>query len=222
MNNKEVFNAFEKIGCVVFTTMDGQYPSSRIAHFLTYDDDGLYFFTMRSKPFYKQLKETAKISVCGLCADSEVKWVDKNIPVSEPGYFIRLKGDVREFTIDDAIAKNDPRFDYLIYDNKKYPMITGFCIYNYNGEIYDYDFEKENREHKLQRQRFAFGSMKIESVGLSIDESKCIFCGKCEKACSFSAIYKSDSSYQINGKRCDECGNCFSVCPVGAVAHKGK
>lgn len=221
MTNKEVFDAFEKIGSVTFTTMDGDYPSSRIVHLLTYDKDGLYFFTMKSKPFYKQLIETKKVSLCGLYGNAEVKWVDEKSPISEAGYFIRLTGDVREFTIEEAKAKKDPRFDYLIYDNTRYPMITGFCIHNYRGEVYDYDFEKEQRDYKLERERFAFGDMQIEKVGLTIDSNKCISCGKCEKACTFNAIYKAENSYAIMGNRCDECGNCYSVCPSNAITHKG-
>ncbi len=221
MEIKQVFEMFEEIGSITFTTMDGEYPSSRIAHFLTYDEEGLYFFTMKSKPFYKQLKQTGKVSVCGLYANPEVTWASETNPVHEPGYFIRLSGDVREFTIEDAKAKNDPRFDYLIYDNGRYPMITGFCVYNFQGEIYDYDFAKEYRDHKLERERFAFGAMSVVPVGLTINNEKCISCGKCEKFCSFNAIYKTDTSYSINGNRCDECGNCYTVCPANAVIHKG-
>lgn len=222
MTIKEIYEAFDKIGSVTFTTMDGEYPSSRIVHFLTYDDGGLYFFTMKSKPFYKQLKQTGKMSACGLFANAEVNWTDDNMPISEPGYFIRISGDVREFTIDDAKAKNDPRFDYLIYDNTRYPMITGFCVYNFHGEIYNYDFELESREHKLERERFSFGNMQVEKAGLTIDKQKCISCGKCQKACTFSAIYKLEfGKYAIDGNRCDECGNCYAVCRAGAVLHKG-
>lgn len=221
MNIKEIYDAFEKIGSVTFTTMNGEYPSSRIVHFLTYDHEGLYFFTMKSKPFYKQLKETGKMSACGLYAPSAtIQWHDEKTPVSEPGYFIRVSGDVREFTIDDAKAKKDSRFDYLIYDNTKYPLITGFCLYDFHGEIYDYDFEREHRDHKLERIRFAFNSYKPEALGFPIADT-CINCGRCIKSCSFSALEKGEYKPKQLFQRCDECGNCVVVCPVGAIKHKG-
>lgn len=218
---EEIFDAFKKIGCVTFTTLNQGYPVSRMVDFLTYDEDGLYFFTMKSKPFYKQLKESGTISVCGLSANPELTWIDEKTPVTEPGYFIRISGDVREFTIEDAKAKQDPRFDYLIYDNSRYPLITGFCIHRFHGEIYDYDFDKLHRDHKLERERFSFGDIEVEKAGLTMDSGKCISCGKCEKVCTFSAIYKVEHSYAINGDRCDECGNCYVACPVGAITHKG-
>lgn len=221
MTMKEIFDAFEKIGSVTFSTVDGDgYPISRIVHFLTYDNDGLYFFTMTSKPFYAQLKKSGKVSVCGLYPNAQVTWVDEKSPVSEPGYFIRITGDVREFTIEDAKAKNDPRFDYLIYDNERYPMITGFCIHNFKGEIYDYDFEKEKRGHKLERVRFAHGTCTPEPIGFTITDD-CINCGQCIESCSFDALqYGEDKPIQLTN-RCDECGNCVMACPMGAVIHKG-
>ncbi len=221
MDIKTIFELFENVGSFTFATINGDYPETRIAHFLTYDDDGLYFFTMDTKPFYKQLKETGKLSVCGLAANALVDWKDEDTPYSAPGYFIRATGDVREFTIEDALAKNDSRFNYLIEDNKRYPRVTGFCMHKFYGEVYDYDFEKENRGHKLERERFSFNGMGTVKVGLTIDSSKCIACGACEKKCSFNAITKEDEKYAINGKRCDECGNCFAVCPANAVIHKG-
>ncbi len=221
MKTKEVFELLEKIGSMTFSTINGEYPESRIAHFFTYDDDGLYFLTMTTKPFYKQLKETKKLSACGLYANSEIKWVEEGKCYSAPGYFIRVCGDVREFTIEEAIAKNDPRFSYLIADNQRYPAITGFCLHNFHGEVYDYDFEKEHREHKLERTRFSFGSLQGVKAGLSIDPDVCVSCGECSKVCTFSAISEQENTYSINGNRCDECGNCHSICPVNAITSKG-
>ena len=58
MTIKEIYNQFDKIGSVVFATIDEGYPETRIAHFFAYDDKGLYFRTMTTKPFYHQLKST--------------------------------------------------------------------------------------------------------------------------------------------------------------------
>ncbi len=221
MHIKEIFEFFEKIGSMTFSTINNGYPESRIAHFFTYDDDGLYFLTMTTKPFYKQLKEHKKLSACGLHANSAIEWVEEGTCYSAPGYFVRVSGDVREFTIEEAKAKNDPRFAYLIEDHKRYPQITGFCLHRFHGEMYDYDFEKEHRDHKLLRKRFSFGNMAPVSPGLRVQPEICISCGECEKVCTFSAISQQGEAYAIDGSRCDECGSCYTVCPAKAIESKG-
>ncbi len=221
MEIKSIYDLFVNVGCLTFATINKGYPETRMVDLLTYDEDGLYFFTMKTKPFYKQLIEGKKLSICGMSADPKMQWLNEDTPYTQPGYFIRATGDVREFTLEQALAKKDPRFDYLISDNKRYPQITAFCLYSFYGEVYDYDFEKEHRGHKLERERFSFGDMRIEQAGLTIEQAKCISCGKCEKNCSFDAIYKDADKYKINGNRCDECGNCYTVCPSKAITHKG-
>lgn len=220
MTIKEIFDRFEKIGCCTFATVDGEYPKTRIAHFLVCDDEGIYFMTMNTKPFYRQLKATGKISVCGMSAATSVSERPDGELHFDPGYVIRLTGDVREVSIDEIKARNDPAFNFCIEDNARYPAMTAFVVYRARGEVFDYDFEKENRDHKLERERFSYGGMDYEKPGLTITD-KCIGCGTCERNCTFSAIYKEDGRYKINGARCDECGNCVVHCPVGAVIHKG-
>ncbi len=221
MDIKEIFDCFEQVGCCTFATIDGDYPETRIAHFLCWDDEGLYFMTMNTKPFYRQLKETGKVSVCALNANTQIIGETDLGYVMEPGCMVRLTGDVREVTIEEIKAKNDSRFDYFIEDNGRYPSVTGFVIYRAKGEVYDYDFERVHRNHKLERTRFSFGGMPVEEAGLHIDSKKCIGCGKCAQVCSFTAPYRKGETYAINGTRCDECGNCYVACPVGAVIHKG-
>ena len=221
MTIREIFDCFDKIGCCTFATINGDLPETRIAHFLTWDDEGIYFMTMNTKPFYRQLKETGKVSVCGLYADTRVLGETSLGLVFDPGYFIRLTGEVREVTVEELKEKNDPRFTYCIEDNARYPAMTAFVVYRAKGEIYDYDFEKEHRDHKLERVRFSYGGMPVEKAGLTIDAGKCIGCGRCEEICSFAAPYRTGDQYAINGNRCDECGNCFLNCPANAISHKG-
>ena len=51
MNIKEIYNHFEKIGSVVFATIDNGLPETRIAHFFAEDEEGLYFRTMITSLF---------------------------------------------------------------------------------------------------------------------------------------------------------------------------
>lgn len=221
MNIKEIFDRYDEIGCCTFATIDGDYPETRIAHFLAYDEEGLYFMTMTTKPFYKQLRQTGKVSVCGLAANSAVeKQYDGNLKFDD-GYFIRLTGDVREVSMEEIKEKNNPDFAYCIEDHERYPAMTAFVIYRAKGEIFDYDFEKEHRDHKLERERFSYGMFPFEEAGLTITEN-CIGCGKCQTVCTFDAVYKDEKQYRIDGNRCDECGDCYTHCPVQAIQSKGQ
>lgn len=41
-----------------------------------------------------------------------------------------------------------------------------FCIFKGKGEIFDFDFEMENRDYKLLRTRFAYGGETFNDAGL--------------------------------------------------------
>ena len=91
-----------------------------------------------------------------------------------------------------------------------------FCICEGKGEVFDYDFELENRDHKLLRKRFAFGGETVNEAGVRIDPDKCIACGECYEVCTFSAIVEGEP-YKVQSERCDECGSCINACPVEAI-----
>ncbi|MGD1823134.1 MAG: 4Fe-4S binding protein [Pleomorphochaeta sp.] len=223
LTNKEVFEKFETMHSYSFATINNDYPEIRIAHLLTYDEDGLYFQTMKVKPFYKQLIQTKKVAVLSLVADSVKAEKDENgLSDFPPGFFIRIKGDVRELSFDELLEKEktNSNFKGLVNDIKRYPTMTTFVINKYSGEVYDYDFEKTSRENKLDRKRFSFNSMVVEKAGFTIDKEKCIACGSCEKVCTFKAIEIKGDYFSINGNYCDECGSCYVVCPVNAITPK--
>ena len=218
MNIKEMYDRFERIGSFTFATINGDYPETRIAHFVTYDDEGLYFMTMDTKPFYTQLIDTLKVSACGLSAPS-VTHDEDGMSLFEPGYSIRVTGDIREISFEELqqkAQKND-LFNPCIKDIEKYPAMVTFVLYRGTCEVFDYDFEKAHRDHKIERTRYNFGGFSHPFKGMLINDD-CIRCNKCFKTCSFDAIIKTESGkYEINQTRCDVCGSCALVCPKQAI-----
>ncbi len=220
MTIKEIYEKFDKIGCLSFTSIneDGD-PESRIAHLRGYDEEGIYFMTMYTKEFYKQLKAKNKIALCGLGANTEVKHDENGMPVFEGGYAIRMTGTVNEISMDDLKKKNNPMFDLCIKDHEKYNAMVTFCITSGRGDVFDYDFEFVNRDHKLERIYFNYNGATPKYRGLKIDQDLCISCGLCNEKCSFSAIKIEDDKYSIDKYRCDECGDCYISCPVKAISY---
>lgn len=222
MTIKEIYNAFDAIGCLSFATVnENGEPEARIAHLRAYDEQGIYFMTMFTKDFYKQMKETGKVSINGLCASTEVRHDAEGFPEFERGYAIRLTGNVREIPMDEIKAKNNQLFDFCIKDYEQYPAMVVMCITSGRGDIFDYDFEKETRDNKLERKYFSFNGAGVKYKGLYIDKEICIGCGQCKKVCSFLAVDKTDEKYKINTYRCDECGDCYLKCPVDAISYDG-
>ncbi len=219
MTIKEIYEKFDKIGCLTFATVNEKgEPETRIAHLRAFDDDGIYFMTMFTKDFYKHMKANGKLSICGLCAKTQVEHDENGMPIFEGGYAMRMTGNVKEVSMDEIKAKNNAIFDFCIKDQEQYEAMVVFCITDGYGDIFDYDFEKVKRDNKLQRTYFSYGGAKEKYKGLKIDKVKCISCGLCKKKCSFLAINESANAYTIDKNRCDECGDCYLSCPVKAIS----
>lgn len=223
MKIDQIFEAAEKIGCLTFTTLDTTCNPpemhSRIAHFFACDSEGLYCMTMAVKPFYRQLAAGGKLSVCGIYPSGRKTGKDKNgMPFFSPGFTLRITGDVQEVPLETVQQKADgghDGFKFALYDMTRYPAMRVFCLFQGRGEIFDYDFEMENRDHKLLRHRFSFGEMSHNPAGVKILDT-CLECGTCLDACTFKAI-KPGNPYEVIRERCDECGNCIQACPEGAI-----
>lgn len=129
MKIKEIYESFDKIGSVVFSTIDDGFPETRIAHFFAYDDRGLYFRTMTTKPFYHQLITSKRVSVCGLNAKTEINHDNNGMPTFEPGYSIRVTGECQEVDIEymEVQALKDKNFlmDLMILKN----ILQQECLY---------------------------------------------------------------------------------------------
>lgn len=218
MDIADIYEKFDQIGCLTFATIDKDTPQTRIAHLFAYDHEGLYFRTMITKAFYDQLKKTEKVSICGMFPKTTVSHDEQGMPYFEPGYTIRATGDIKEIsfsTLKDKAVDNE-MFMLGVKDIEKYPAMTTFCLYRAWGEVYDFDFEMEHRNHKLLRTSFSFGGKHIPFRGVRITED-CIACGECQERCSFKAISQYNEKFIIDNTRCDVCGDCYTICPNNAV-----
>lgn len=218
MDINEIYEKFDKIGAFTFATIEDGRPRTRIAHLFGYDEEGLYFRTMICKPFYTQLKKTGMVALGGMYPNSSTTHNEEGMPEWEPGYTINLTGDVREISLEllkEKAVKNS-MFDLGVKDIERYPAMTTFCMYRGSGEVYDFDFEMKNRDHKLLRTPLSFGGMVIPFRGVRITE-ECVGCGDCIKTCTFKAIYQDGDKFKINHEKCDVCGDCTITCLVDAV-----
>ena len=216
----EIHKAIEKIGSLTFTTLDGGTMHSRIISICGGDDEGIYFLTMDVKPFYRQLKKNPQVALCGIYPSSYK--MGKNAqgqPYFAPGYTLRITGEAREIPESEIIEKaaaGSEVHKYFLEDAARYPAEKLFCIFRGKGEIFDFDFEMEHRDHKLLRTRFAFGGETYNAAGARINPDACTACGECFEVCTFKAIIPGDP-YTVDGSRCDDCGSCFQVCPQDAI-----
>ena len=223
MTIKEIYEEFDRIGCLTFATVSKEgYPETRIAHFFAWDEEGLYFLTMNNKPFARQLRESGKLSVCGMSSATQAELDERMLPSFEAGYTMKATGDVREVPLDmiKEKAKTKPLFLTGVNDQDRYRDEIFFCLHRFWGERFDFDFDLQFRDYKLIRDFFTFGGFTKEFTGMKIDQDKCIGCGACLDRCAeynFHAISHGDEGYEIDTRRCDVCGNCTLVCPVGAI-----
>jgi uncharacterized pyridoxamine 5'-phosphate oxidase family protein/Pyruvate/2-oxoacid:ferredoxin oxidoreductase delta subunit len=220
MTLNEIHEAIEKVGCLTFTTLDDDTMHSRIISVCGGDEEGIYFLTMNVKPFYRQLKANPQVALCGIYPSSRKTGKNKvGQPYFAPGFTIRITGEAREVPAEEVKAKAEAGSEihrYALEDAERYPAMRLFCIIKGKGEVFDFDFEMENRDHKLLRTRFAFGGETFNEPGARVNADDCIACGECYDACTFKAIVPGEP-YSVDGSRCDECGSCFLVCPQDAI-----
>ena len=62
----------------------------------------------------------------------------------------------------------------------------------------------------------------ISGFEASIDEDKCIACGKCLELCHFSAIKPKDNVFTVDPLRCEGCKVCVTFCPEEAIKFEEK
>jgi len=66
------------------------------------------------------------------------------------------------------------------------------------------------------------GKITLESAIASVDETRCLGCGRCEEICPFNAAKVTNENgvmvSKINETLCKGCGTCAVVCPTGAMS----
>ena len=55
------------------------------------------------------------------------------------------------------------------------------------------------------------------AVARKVCEVACIGCGKCVKACEFSAVVVENNLARIDPAKCTACGECVEVCPAECI-----
>jgi len=219
MKISEVYRLFNEIGVLTFSTMYNNEVVSRAAHFNGFDEDGIYFRTMWNKPFARQIEATGKVTVLGISDTRVLSHKDDHTPEFPPGYSIRLIGEVKALSEDEVREKAKINQDMKLaeVDMDKYTAMRkgNFVIHKAKIEVFDFDFECKNRDHKILRTRTSFGGMKYNEAGPHIKDS-CVACGLCKDVCTFKAI-EEGRPFKVVSSKCDDCGSCIEICPVHAI-----
>jgi uncharacterized Fe-S center protein len=113
---------------------------------------------------------------------------------------VKTKGILQEIEVSGAIAEADAM---IVVSHDKGHELSGF-----GGAIKNLGMGCTPRAGKLRQHR---------TVGLEIDESKCIGCGKCKQTCELSLPEIVGEKARNTSPLCMRCPVCSANCPTGAV-----
>jgi MinD superfamily P-loop ATPase len=85
-----------------------------------------------------------------------------------------------------------------------------------NAVVADCDVDAADM-HLLLKPDFANKEDFYSGEMATIDQEKCIRCGKCKKICRFDAIDLTDQTFTIKELDCEGCGYCARICPTLAI-----
>jgi len=71
--------------------------------------------------------------------------------------------------------------------------------------------------HLLMQPDWSFSEDFYSGVIASIDQEKCLKCGKCQSICRFNAIPMINGEYVVSKLNCEGCGYCARICPADAI-----
>ncbi|MDR0372432.1 MAG: DUF362 domain-containing protein [Nitrososphaerota archaeon] len=124
---------------------------------------------------------------------------------SENFTLIKTKGILNEIEVSGAIAQADAM---IVVSHCKGHELSGF-----GGAIKNLAMGCTPRAGKLRQHR---------AIGLEIDTSKCVGCGKCKEACAFHIPDIIEGKAYNVSKECMRCPVCIAVCPMKAIRYTGK
>ena len=118
---------------------------------------------------------------------------------------VKNRGILKEIEVAGAIAEADAM---IVVSHDKGHELSGFGV-----AIKNLGMGCTSREGKLRQHR---------AVGLEIDESKCIGCGKCKEACPMDLPEIFGKKARNISPLCMRCPFCAEACPTGAIKLVGK
>lgn len=119
---------------------------------------------------------------------------------SENFQVVKTKGILKQIEVSGAIAKADAM---IVVSHCKGHELTG-----YGGAIKNLGMGCTSQAGKLRQHR---------TVGLEVDESKCVGCKKCNEVCPINLPEYIGDKAKIISPKCMRCGICEHECPTGAI-----
>ena len=119
---------------------------------------------------------------------------------SENYRLVKTKGILNEIEVSGAIAEADAM---IVVSHCKGHELAGF-----GGAIKNLGMGCTSQTGKMRQHR---------TVGLEIDESKCIGCGKCKQVCPLNLPEIIGEKAQNLSPKCMRCPICSMECPKGAI-----
>ena len=124
---------------------------------------------------------------------------------SENFHTVKTKGILGEIEVSGAIAQADAM---IVVTHCKGHELSGF-----GGAIKNLGMGCTPHAGKLRQHR---------TIGIQIDLSKCIGCGKCKETCAMHLPEIIEGKAHITSEQCMRCPMCIESCPTEAISYVNK
>jgi len=98
----------------------------------------------------------------------------------------------------------------------KTTVSNNLAALNTNATLLDCDVEEPNSHIFMNPEIKSYDDVTVEYP--QIDDSICIYCGKCASFCNYNAIISGPAATIAMKEICHSCGGCALVCPTGAIS----